>query len=103
MVIKLKPDTRKSSYFFLISILYLSYSHLVDSAEPPLDAGGNGGSKSTPKIKHGLEAINDPEVGSALDPHPNPNEENYDGMIYVGMLDIEGHRVGFDVDNGKFC
>jgi len=42
----------------------------------------------------------DPEVGSALDPHPDPNDEHYDGMIYVGRKDADGRRIGFEVDNG---
>ncbi len=32
--------------------------------------------------------------------HPDPNEENYSGMVYVGRIDDEGKRVGFDADNG---
>eukprot|EP00970_Alexandrium_tamarense_P013430 scaffold3400_cov198-Alexandrium_tamarense.AAC.15 len=35
-----------------------------------------------------------------LEPHPDPNEEDYPGMVYVGRLDGEGKRMGFDVDNG---
>ena len=46
--------------------------------------------------------IEDAEYGSALDPHPDPNDENYEGMIYIGRHDEEGHRVGFEEDNGKF-
>ena len=53
------------------------------------------------KVKRGAEALKDPEVGSALDPHPDPNDENYEGMIYVGRMDEEGRRIGFDVDNGE--
>jgi hypothetical protein len=45
--------------------------------------------------------VEDVEFGSALDPHPDPNDENYDGMIYIGRHDEEGHRVGFEVDNGE--
>mmetsp|Transcript_19802 Transcript_19802/g.27838 ORF Transcript_19802/g.27838 Transcript_19802/m.27838 type:complete len:494 (+) Transcript_19802:1039-2520(+) len=44
--------------------------------------------------------MNDPDIGSALDPHPDPNEENYEGMVYVGRLDDNGKRVGFERDNG---
>ncbi|KAL3786792.1 hypothetical protein ACHAW5_007625 [Stephanodiscus triporus] len=32
--------------------------------------------------------------------HPDPNVENYSGMIYIGRLDDDGKRVGFDADNG---
>ena len=35
------------------------------------------------------------------EPHPDPNEEDYSGMIYIGRFDDDGRRVGFDVDNGK--
>ena len=47
--------------------------------------------------------IEDVEYGSALDPHPDPNDENYEGMIYIGRHDVEGRRVGFDQDNGEFA
>ena len=40
------------------------------------------------------------EIGANLLPHPDPNEEHHEGMIYVGRLDIHGRRVGFDQDNG---
>lgn len=32
--------------------------------------------------------------------HPDPNEEDYSGMIYVGRIDDDGKRIGFDADNG---
>jgi hypothetical protein len=35
------------------------------------------------------------------EPHPDPNEENYPGMIYIGRMNDEGKRVGFDADNGR--
>ena len=35
------------------------------------------------------------------EPHPDPNEEDYVGMAYIGRMDDEGRRVGFDFDNGK--
>ena len=36
-----------------------------------------------------------------LEDHPDPNEENYDGMIYVGKIDLEsGRRIGFEQQNG---
>ena len=28
-------------------------------------------------------------------------EENYKGMIYMGRLDENGHRLGYNVDNGE--
>jgi len=42
------------------------------------------------------------EIGSALDPHPDPNEEHYPNMIYVGrMCHMNStRRLGFDVENG---
>ena len=39
-------------------------------------------------------------MGSALDPHPDPNEENYEGMIYIGRHELDGTRMGFDKNNG---
>lgn len=35
------------------------------------------------------------------EPHPDPNDENYAGMAYIGRRDDDGRRVGFDADNGK--
>jgi len=32
--------------------------------------------------------------------HPDPNEEDYSGMIYIGRMHDEGGRVGFEIDNG---
>lgn len=41
------------------------------------------------------------EYGSKLEDHPDPNDEHYDGMIYVGQHDEKGRRVGFEHgDNG---
>jgi len=45
-------------------------------------------------------AAKDEVVEIDEEPHPDPNEENYTGMIYIGRLDDDGKRVGFDVDNG---
>ena len=39
------------------------------------------------------ELIND-------EPHPDPNEEDYPNMIYIGRIDDDGKRVGFEYDNG---
>ena len=39
------------------------------------------------------------EWGSNLEPHPDPNHEHYEGMVYIGMLDTDGKRVGFEHDN----
>ena len=39
--------------------------------------------------------------GANLEDHPDPNEEHYPGMIYVGKHDeATGRRIGFDRDNG---
>lgn len=41
------------------------------------------------------------EWGANLEDHPDPNDENYPGMIYVGKHDEQtGRRIGFDQDNG---
>ena len=34
------------------------------------------------------------------EPHPDPNEEDYPNMIYIGRIDDDGKRVGFEYDNG---
>lgn len=49
------------------------------------------------------------DVGADVEPHPDPNEESYPDMIYVGKVYLEGDvseaivasrpRVGFDQDN----
>lgn len=39
-------------------------------------------------------------VAGEEEPHPDPNEEDYPGMIYVGRRDDDGTRTGFAVDNG---
>lgn len=54
------------------------------------------------------------DLGANLDPHPDPNEEQHDGMIYVGRwahtadhhktvidtaTDPKSKRLGFEVDN----
>ena len=35
------------------------------------------------------------------EPHPDPNDENYVGMIYIGRMDDDGKRVGWHTDNGR--
>jgi sulfatase modifying factor 1 len=43
---------------------------------------------------------NDDELGANLDPHPDPNDEHYEGMIYVGRHCNEtGRRLSKDHDN----
>lgn len=37
-----------------------------------------------------------------VETHPDPNDENYFGMIYIGRMDDDGKkRVGWHTDNGK--
>jgi hypothetical protein len=47
-----------------------------------------------------VPASADREAAADEDPHPDPNEEDYSGMAYVGRMDENGRRVGFDMDNG---
>ena len=43
------------------------------------------------------------EEGEDDEPHPDPNDEDYEGMIYIGPLDPHtSRRVGFDVDNREY-
>ncbi|KAL3801551.1 hypothetical protein HJC23_000989, partial [Cyclotella cryptica] len=42
----------------------------------------------------------DPADSTDEEPHPDPNEEDYSGMVYIGRMDENGRRVGFDMDNG---
>jgi hypothetical protein len=48
------------------------------------------------------DAALDSEIGANLEPHPDPNEEHYVNMVYVGRMHHEDDetRLGFDVDNG---
>ena len=41
------------------------------------------------------------EWGANVEPHPDPNDEDYEDMIYIGRYDHRARkRVGFDEDNG---
>jgi len=40
------------------------------------------------------------DIGANVEPHPDPNDEDYEGMVYVGRHDEMGHRMGFEQDNG---
>lgn len=43
----------------------------------------------------------DPEFGANLEEHPDPNDEHYENMIYVGRHDaVTGRRLSREVDNG---
>lgn len=46
--------------------------------------------------------VNDGDLwGTNLEDHPDPNEEQYNDMVYVGQHDdVTGRRIGFDQDNG---
>jgi len=46
------------------------------------------------------EDFDDEEWGANVEPHPDPNEEDHQGMIYIGRFDESKKRVGFDEDNG---
>lgn len=91
-----------SASFF---VLALSCSVCVVFATA--DSGNNGnvdgdrGSTSTSASSFD-DVLDDEEiVGSALDPHPDPNDENYEGMIYIGRHEEDGKRMGFEKNNGE--
>lgn len=47
--------------------------------------------------------LQDPEIGSALDPHPDPNDESHPSMIYIGATEghpIHGRRIPASEPNG---
>lgn len=47
-----------------------------------------------------LHDWNDEELGANLEPHPDPNDEHYENMIYVGRHDaVTGRRIGFENDD----
>jgi len=46
-------------------------------------------------------AAYDEIVDVEAEPHPDPNDENYSGMIYIGRMDDDGKRVGWHTDNGR--
>ena len=47
-----------------------------------------------------LSYLDDPELGANLEDHPDPNDEHYDGMVYVGRHDHDGRRMSRAHDNG---
>eukprot|EP00557_Chaetoceros_sp_GSL56_P007959 CAMPEP_0176490274 /NCGR_PEP_ID=MMETSP0200_2-20121128/7780_1 /TAXON_ID=947934 /ORGANISM="Chaetoceros sp., Strain GSL56" /LENGTH=493 /DNA_ID=CAMNT_0017887563 /DNA_START=33 /DNA_END=1511 /DNA_ORIENTATION=+ len=51
------------------------------------------------KLKQQGQQDDEVEIGSALDPHPDPNDEDHVGMIYVGATN-ETHRITHDQPNG---
>ncbi len=42
----------------------------------------------------------DPSIGSALEAHPDPNEEDHPNMIYMGATNSTNHRITHDQPNG---
>jgi formylglycine-generating enzyme required for sulfatase activity len=42
--------------------------------------------------------MGDAATGDGDEPHPDPNQEHYEGMIYVGRLDASGRRMSADHD-----
>jgi len=58
-------------------------------------------SLSTLSIISSIHALDpdDTKIGTALDPHPDPNEEDYPGMIYMGATN-DTHRITHDQPNG---
>lgn len=92
-------------YSFLLFLVIISgvMADAQENKETVVEAtnteeGGSKKKKNT-NTKRGREALKDPDLGSALDPHPDPNDEDHNGMIYVGRIDEDGSRIGFDQDN----
>jgi sulfatase modifying factor 1 len=81
----------KTSFVWLYYLVVVSCGHYdkVFAAEESND-------NDTPKD------WDDEELGANVEAaHPDPNDEQYKGMIYVGKHDHEtGRRLGFDQDNG---
>ncbi|VEU34931.1 unnamed protein product [Pseudo-nitzschia multistriata] len=53
-----------------------------------------------PAVLEANKIDDDEQWGANLEDHPDPNDEHYEGMIYVGKHDANGKRIGFDQDNG---
>ena len=57
---------------------------------------------SDDSVKDAEAGEDDDEWGASLEPHPDPNDEDYEGMIYIGRFEQEENtktRVGFHEDN----
>ena len=54
-------------------------------------------------IEAGSDGEDDGEFGTNLEPHPDPNDEDHEGMIYIGRYsdehDENKKRIGFHQDN----
>jgi formylglycine-generating enzyme len=81
------------------SLLFLSSFSLLVSPLASLLATPNDAATSLKNANAKIDDDDD-EWGANLEDHPDPNDEHYDGMIYVGKHDENGRRLGFDVDNG---
>ncbi len=93
---------RLSSSSLSIFILFLSkFSTSLFFAVATNVGGGEESSSNTKDVNESMEEEEvEDMIGSALDPHPDPNEENYEGMIYIGRHEDNGKRMGFDKNNG---
>ena len=60
---------------------------LLSSANAASVAGSNGFAKRGPEA-----LLHDEEIGSDLEPHPDPNDEHHDNMIYVGRHACGAHH-----------
>lgn len=70
----------------VVAILLLTYLGLASSS-----------SSSSEKEVHDWS---DEELGADVESHPDPNDENYEGMIYVGKHNGNtGRRIGFENDD----
>lgn len=87
-----------SSIISLLPFIILLSSSSIFKILPSVSAGDAAADSGNESYE---EVLDDADiVGSALDPHPDPNEENYDGMIYIGRHEEDGKRMGFDKNNG---
>lgn len=83
---------------FIFLLFTISSSSLAFAT----NVGDSEESSNTKDVHESMEEEEEVEdmIGSALDPHPDPNEENYEGMIYIGRHEDNGKRMGFDKNNG---
>ena len=79
-------------------LLTTSVQQILFSSHGALATKNEESEASTPSFD---DVLDDEEIiGSALDSHPDPNDENYEGMIYIGRHEDDGTRMGFDKNNG---
>lgn len=93
----------------IISAASTNLVHAADTtmhgAESTLSLENNGHRRASSNGKSLGNAVqndeDDDEFGANLEDHPDPNDEHYDGMMYVGRHDENGRRIGLDQhDNG---